>query len=270
MDRINIKGLTIPAKHGVLAEEKEACQRFTVSASLFLDLSRAGASDDLTQTIDYGRICGVIKSFVADNSFNLIETIAERLAGKLLAENTQLQRIRLEVGKPDAPIDADFKTVSVEIERSRHTAYVALGSNIGDREAHLRFGLERLRKAQGCRIISTSSMINTAPHGYTEQDDFLNACVEIETFLTPHELLGLLQSIEKDAGRKRTARWRPRTLDLDIIFYDDAVMSDSRLRIPHAEMHKRDFVLKPLCEIAPYKLHPVLLKTASELLDMLN
>ena len=86
----------------------------------------------------------------------------------------------------------------------------------------------------------------------------------------PHELLDELHRIEKEAGRERIIRWGPRTLDLDIIFYDDMILQDDDLCIPHVEMHKRDFVLKPLCGIAPYKRHPVTGKTVKEMLDEVN
>ena len=270
MDKINIKNLEVYAKHGVLSAEKDRGQKFLISAALYIDIRNAGKLDDLNKTLDYSEICRIIKDFVEDNTFSLIETVAERLAEILLTENPLLQKIWLEIKKPWAPIAIPFETVSVEIERSRHTAYIALGSNMGDREEHLNFAVSELEKSPGCSVLSVSSFIETAPYGYTEQDDFLNGCLKLETLLTPHELLDLLLDIEKKAGRVRDIRWGPRTLDLDIIFYDDIIISDDTLRIPHAQMHKRDFVLAPLNEIAPNALHPVFGKAVSELLDDLN
>ena len=104
----------------------------------------------------------------------------------------------------------------------------------------------------------------------TDQDEFLNGALKMETLLTPHELLELLHRIEQEAGRKRIRRWGPRTLDLDIIFYDDLVAEMDALCIPHVEMHKRAFVLEPLHEIAPYKRHPVYGKTVREMLEDLR
>ena len=115
-----------------------------------------------------------------------------------------------------------------------------------------------------------SSFLSTAPYGGVEQDDFLNGCMQIRTLLTPRELLETLQGIEREAGRERKIHWGPRTLDLDIIFYDREVVDEEDLQIPHIEMQKRDFVLLPLREIAPHLRHPVTGKTVSEMAEELT
>ena len=270
MDRINIKNFEVFAHHGVYPEENILGQKYIVSAALYTDLRNAGKSDDLAESFDYNRICRDVKGYIENNTFKLIETVAEGLAEKLLTENPALHKVWLEVKKPWAPVAVHLETVSVEIERGRHTAWIALGSNMGDREANMRFALEELEKARGCRVGRVSGFINTEPYGVTEQDDFLNGCLELDTLMSEYELLETLHDIENKAGRVRDARWGPRTLDLDIILYDDLVMSCDTLRIPHAEMHKREFVLRPLAEIAPNKLHPVFNKTMTELLSELE
>ena len=270
MDRINIKNFEVFANHGVFPEENILGQKYIISASLYADLRKAGMSDELDKSIDYNRICRDIKSFIENNTFKLIETVAEGLAAMLLTDNQALDSVWLEVKKPWAPVAVHLETVSVEIERSRHTAYISLGSNMGDMEGQLRFAVSQLKKARGCRVIRVSEFIETAPYGFTEQDDFLNGCLELETLMPPHELLDLLHDIENQAARVRDAHWGPRTLDLDIVFYDDAVISDDKLRVPHADMRNREFVLAPLSEIAPNKLHPVFKKTVSEMLEELR
>lgn len=270
MDRINIKNFEVFAHHGVFPEENILGQKYIISAALYTDLRKAGMSDALEKAIDYNRICRNIKGFIENNTFKLIETVAEGLAAMLLNENPALQKVWLEVKKPWAPVAVHLETVSVEIERSRHTAYIALGSNMGDREERLRFAVSRLENARGCRVVRVSGFIDTAPYGVTDQDDFLNGCLEMETTLTAHELLDLLHDVENEAGRVRGVHWGPRTLDLDIIFYDGEVISDETLQVPHYDMRNRDFVLKPLAEIAPYMLHPVLKKTVAELLGELG
>ena len=123
MDKINIKNLEVFANHGVLPEETEFGQKFLISAALFTDLRNAGKTDDLTKTIDYSKICCAIKAFVEGTTFRLIETVAERMAEKLLNEYPNIQRIWLEIKKPSAPIGIPLETVSVEIERSQHFTY---------------------------------------------------------------------------------------------------------------------------------------------------
>jgi dihydroneopterin aldolase/2-amino-4-hydroxy-6-hydroxymethyldihydropteridine diphosphokinase len=235
-----------------------------------LDLHGISKEDDLEQTIDYSKVTIDLVGFVQSNTFDLIETLAEKLTFKLLEEHPRLQEIKIEVSKPEARINADFETVSVEITRGRHIAYLSLGSNIGDREDNLNLGLDGISKISGCRVGRVSNFANTAPYGFAKQDDFLNACVEIETFLTPHELLVVFREIENRAGRERIAKWGPRTLDIDIVYYDDVVLSEDDLMIPHIDMHNREFVLAPLAEIAPNKRHPILMKTTLELLDDLK
>ena len=177
-----------------------------------------------------------------------------------------LRKVRLTIKKPWAPVKLPLKTVSVTIERGWHTAYIALGSNMGDRKAYLDQAVKELDDRADSRVEKVSGFIETPPYGVTDQADFLNGCLKLKTLLYPGELLEELGRIEKDAGRERIIHWGPRTLDLDIIFYDDLVWEEDELCIPHVEMHKRRFVLEPLSEIAPYKRHPVYGKTVKEML----
>ena len=270
LDEIRIEELEVFANHGVFPEENVLGQKFLVSAVLYTDTRKAGQTDDLTASIHYGEVCAFIDRYLREHTFKLLERAAECLAEELLLNTNHLRKVRLEIKKPWAPVGLPLKTVSVSVEREWHDAVIALGSNMGDRQGYLDGAVEKLDVVQGCRVRKVSGFLETPPYGVTDQADFLNGSLELETLLYPHELLDELHRIEKEAGRERILRWGPRTLDLDIIFYDDLILQDSDLCIPHVEMHKREFVLKPLSEIAPYRRHPVTGKTVQEMLEAVN
>jgi len=148
--------------------------------------------------------------------------------------------------------------------------YIGLGSNLGDRRRYIADAVGRMREAAGIVVRRVSMLIETAPVGGPPQGKFLNGVVEIETTLPPRELLKELQGIEGALGRVRAERWGPRTIDLDILLYGDEVVTEADLMIPHALMHERAFVLRPLAEIAPGARHPVLRKSVGELLTQLR
>ena len=150
-----------------------------------------------------------------------------------------------------------------------HTAYIALGSNLGDKEANLRRALELLIE-RGVEIVKTSTFISTEPYGVTDQPQFLHGVCEVRTSLEPLELLHTLLDIEQEMGRVRLRHWGERNIDLDLLLYEDVVMDIPQLKLPHPDMQNRDFVLLPLAEIAPELVHPTLQKTISELVICLS
>lgn len=145
------------------------------------------------------------------------------------------------------------------------TIYLSFGSNLGNKLENIRQALKLLNETNGIKITKVSSIYETAPVGGVEQDYFLNGVCELETELTPYELLEAIQSIEYALKRVRKVHWGPRTLDLDILLFEDTVMNEARLTIPHPYMHERSFVLIPMNEIAPDVTHPVLHKTIHEM-----
>lgn len=147
-------------------------------------------------------------------------------------------------------------------------AYIGIGSNMGDKKANCLRAVELLKQAGN--VLRVSSLYQTEPVGYKEQEDFINAVAAFETDLSPANLLALCHSIEEKLGRKRVIRWGPRSIDLDILLYGDLIVSQADLVIPHPLMASRKFVLAPLVEIDPSVIHPVLKKNAAQLLDELK
>lgn len=265
MDKIKIHNLEIFAHHGVYPEENALGQKFVISAVLYTVTRKAGVTDELEYSVNYGEVSHFIKKFVEDHTWKLLESVVEHLAQELLLEFPLLDHVELEIKKPWAPIGLPLETVSVEISRGWHTAYIALGSNMGDTKGYLDMAVRMLRERRDCQVTKVSDYLVTKPYGGVEQDDFLNGALELRTMLEPEELLEALHEIERAANRERKIHWGPRTLDLDILLYDDLILDTPDLHIPHVEMHMRDFVLIPLAQIAPWKRHPLTGKTVEEM-----
>lgn len=270
MDKICIDELKIFAHHGVFEHENINGQNFYVNAVLYVDTEKAGISDDLDDSVNYGTVCELIGRVMTENTYKLIETAAQSVAEAILREYDLVDSVEIEIRKPEAPIDMEFGSVSVKIYRGWHDVLVAVGSNMGDSRSYIENAVAELKNSRYNKDIRCSDLIVTKPYGYTEQDDFLNGAVRFRTTLSPHGLLDLLHDIENKAGRKREIHWGPRTLDLDIIFYDKVIMEDDDLIIPHADMHNRNFVLEPAAQLMPNYRHPVLGKTVVQLLEGLK
>jgi 2-amino-4-hydroxy-6-hydroxymethyldihydropteridine diphosphokinase len=148
-------------------------------------------------------------------------------------------------------------------------AHIGIGSNLGNREENCLRALVFLEE-EGMVLRKRSALYETEPWGVKNQPGFINAAVEVETDKGPQALLDTLKKIEKTMGRTETRRWGPRVIDLDILFYDDLVIDTPDLKIPHPHLHERDFVLRPLSDIAADKIHPILHKDVEELLAELG
>ena len=265
MDEIRIKGLDVYAHHGVLPEETLQGQHFYVNATLYTDVRPGGFTDDLALTTNYSEVCHFVTHFLQEHTWKLIESVAEQTARAILLSFPLIAAVDLEIEKPEAPIGLPFSCVSVKVHRSWHRVYVGLGSNLGEKEQQIREAVEKLDNHPDVRVCRTSTLICTKPYGGVEQDDFLNGVVELDTLLTPMELLDLLHQLEQKAHRERKIHWGPRTLDLDILLYDDLCLAEPELTVPHVDMVHRDFVLRPMAELVPGLVHPVLRKTMAQL-----
>ena len=270
MDKLYLKNVEIFANHGVFEEEKMLGQKFILDLEVSVDLKEAAVTGDLSKSINYGELCHEIERLFKEKTYDLIESAAERIADYILAEYSNAKAVKLMLKKPWAPIGRHLDYAAVEIQRSIHTAYLSIGSNMDGKDKNLTEAIEKINELNGVKVTKKSDFIITKPWGNLNQDDFLNAALEIKTTLSPKELIHELLNIENLMKRVRTEKWGPRVIDLDVIFYDDIISDDPEITLPHPLMEDREFVLKPLSQIAPNKVHPLLKKRVFRLLEDIN
>lgn len=265
MREINITGLTVLAKHGVLPEEKRTEQPFIFDIDLDCDIYAAAEKDDLSLTVNYAEVCALIERVCKDNCFNLIETLAYKCAFAIAESFPLISRAEVVVHKPNAPVPQKFSSVSVKAEIKREKVVLSLGSSLGDREEILKGMIDSLDAVRGVSVKKVSSFIETAPYGGVAKNAFLNCAVLAEVFIPPRALLDEIHKIEASLKRERKTRWDDRTADIDIIFFGNEVIREEGLSIPHPDYYNRDFVIKPLKEIVPDFVCPVTGKRISDL-----
>ena len=256
-DRIRLTGLVAPGRHGVFERERRDGQDFVVDVVLELDLRGAAATDDLTRTVHYGELARALADDVRGEPVDLLETLAERLLRTCLA-NGRVEAAEVVVHKPQAPIEETFGDVAVAVRRRREEVFppprdgvLALGSNLGDREATLASAVADLARTPGLEVVAVSPVVETDPVGGPEQPDYLNAVVAVRGTLAPHELLAACLEVEARHGRERRVRWAARTLDVDVITYGDLVLDTPDLVLPHPRAGHRPFVLAPWAALDP-------------------
>ncbi len=261
MDKIYINNLEFIGFHGVFPEEKKLGQKFLVSLELIVDTREAGKTGDLTKSVHYGLVAQDVERVFLEKSIDLIETCAENIAEMVLKKYELVKEVKVTVKKPWAPLQMHFENVAVEISRKWHKVYLSLGSNMGDKRENLLEAIKRVGELENTEVVKSSTILETEPFGYIEQDNFLNACLEVKTLLTPQEFLSSILKIELDMGRVREIKWGPRVIDIDILFYDAEIIQEDNLAVPHPWICEREFVLEPLSEIAPNYVHPLERKT---------
>lgn len=259
-DQILISELRAMAVVGALPHEREAAQPLQIDLVIDVDLHDAGHSDELGDTVHYGLVAERVTDVVSESKDVLLERLATRIADEVLMFN-RVDAVEVLVTKLRPPIPVDAASTAVRIRRSTgeqdvttptsHRAFVALGSNLGDRRSYLRTAVRGLSG-----IVAQSQVYETDPIGGPDQDAYLNMVVEIETPLDPFALLRRCQRIEGEAMRQRVVHWGPRTLDVDIILFDDVTIDSPDLIVPHPRYTERRFVLAPLAEIAPDRCPP--------------
>jgi len=262
-DRITVRGIAARGRHGVLPEERRDGQEFVVDAVLELDLRGAAATDDLTRTVHYGELASSLADAVQGDPVELLETLAERLVRVCLADE-RVSAAEVVVHKPQAPITQTFGDIAVAVRRTREEEFppprdgvLALGANLGEREATLAAAVADLAASPGLEVVATSPVVETGPVGGPAQPDYLNAVVAVRSTLTPHSLLAACLAVERRHGRERRVRWGPRTLDVDIVTYGDLVLDGPDLVLPHPRAAARAFVLAPWVALDPQARMPV-------------
>lgn len=266
-DQIRLDAIRVSGTIGVLAEEQQRAQPFEVDLVLDVDISAAGVSDDLTLSVDYGRPIAIAHRIVSGERHLLLERVATRIAEEVL-QLDGVEAVEVTVRKLKVPVAEDVASSAVRIRRERvdqsrtsrrwSTAYLAMGSNLGERRGQLRHALERLPFEQpggGLRITGVSGVYETDPvGGPDDQGAYLNMVVEIDTTLDPFQLLERCLATEQAGGRERSERWGPRTIDVDLLLFGDVRIESPQLTLPHPRMWERRFVLEPLADLAPERL----------------
>lgn len=256
MDRILIDDLRVLTIIGALPHEREIAQPLRIDLSIGLDLRNAGRSDELNDTVHYGLVCERIVEMANDSKDILLERLAAKVADVVL-EFDLVETVDVRVTKLRPPIPSPVESTSVAITRTRaeaaappledHEVIVALGSNLGDRQGYLRFAVQELGN-----VVAMSQVFETEPVGGPDgQGAYLNMVVKVQTSLDPYAFIRRCQRIEANALRQRIVHWGPRTLDVDMLFYDDVQIDSERLTVPHPRINERRFVLTPLSEVAP-------------------
>ena len=263
-DLIEVRSLRVLGVHGVNPAEQDQPQPFEVDLVVEADLGPAAREDDLSATVDYGRLVERARRIVAEEHHQLLESLAGSIATSLLAE-AGVGTVTVVLRKLRPPLPADVGSVGVRITRRRlgdraggpvaepgrvRRAYLGLGSNLGDREGHLARALSGLRGIDP--DLACSPVYETEPVGGPEgQGRYLNCVVRVETALGARDLLALAQRLERAAGRMRSVRFGPRTLDVDVLLVGDEEIGDVDLVVPHPRMFERAFVLAPLEDLDP-------------------
>jgi len=245
---MEVTGIEVWAHHGVFDHERRDGQPFVIDVAWWLDATQAARSDNLESTIDYGKVSQVIVAETQSSPVDLIETLAVRLQQALLAQ-FPMDRVRITIHKPQAPIGVEFTDVRLTTfatrEKQQRQVVFSLGSNIEPRLDYLQFALSGLASTPGIDRVLVSGVYETQPQSEVPQPDFLNAVVIAQSALSAEELLHRALTLESLAHRTRLSEHGPRTLDIDLISVGDEVWDSPDLILPHPRARNRAFVLIP-------------------------
>ena len=264
-NQIIIRNLKIFAYHGVHDFEKNNGQNFIINIIININKIPGFHTDNIQDTINYSDIIKLVNKTVTENKYNLIEKLAEIISEQIFLNFKSVISIEITVKKPDIKKNLDFDYVAVKIKRyrnlnnnlksnSKKRAILALGSNLGDRVNYLNSAIEAIKKLPDTEILKISKFHETEPlTSNTNNQDInnkdINCCVEIQTSYSPEMLMGMCLGIESAHNRTREYKWCPRTLDIDILTYENEIRNSEYLTLPHPCMHERDFIQVLLKEL---------------------
>ena len=195
-DFIKVTNMKVFAYHGVLAEEKKNGQDFYLNAKVYVDMRLAGLTDKLEDTINYDQVCIFLAEVFAEKQYDTIEAAAEYTVQEIMVNFPTIQAMELEVRKPHAPLTYVPEDISVTIYREWHTVYLSFGSNMGNPTGHINEAITMLKDPYAIRNVKLSELFVTKPYGPVEQNDFVNGCLEMETYMDPEELVNYIHEIE--------------------------------------------------------------------------
>jgi len=256
-----INNLKLYGYHGVREHEKKDGQFFLFNIIIHIRDLDFAESDKLESTLNYSDVIKEIRRINDNERFDLLETFCQVLAECLAGMSKLVKRVDVRIEKPSPPIDEELDSVGVQYSLIKEDldsfpikVFLSLGSNMGDRKMNLKEALRLLRNNPEISISGTSSLYETGPMYVQDQNSFYNIAVEMSarSKMGPFKLLGLIKEIEYYMGRtKGGARYGPRPIDIDILYYGNEKIESDILQIPHPRIAERRFVLLPLCEIAP-------------------
>ncbi len=251
---------------GCYSDERINRQELTIN--LRLGLAECATVDELESTVDYAAIGSEVKYLAENSQFLLLESLARHIVKELFTRHGLIQEITITLSKPQIFPLLEHQ-VFVNYHQYRHyPVAIALGSNLHNPRQQLVSAIEFLSEI--IDEIQVAPIYKTSPAGFSEQDDFFNTCIIGRTTLKPQQLLVALKKIEKRLGKIEQFTNGPRIIDLDIIFFGEQIFEQLFLKIPHPRMAERDFVLRPLADIAGSWQHPVFKLSVAELLARLN
>ena len=250
-DWVSVRNLRLQGFHGVFPEERRSGQEFEFDIHCAVDASACARDDDYESTVCYSSLCDLAKGVSQEGPFRLIETLADRLAQRILERFAAATRVVVKVRKPSAPINARFDWVGVKVDRRRRRRIaLSLGSCAGHRSSNLRAALAHLDAKSWLDIERVSGFYQIAPLEEQDQRDSLHACVIGWATREPDELFSALKRVELAVCRRSEGYQGSGMIDIDLLFVDDLEIRTPRITLPHPEMFNRSTVLVPLAEIA--------------------